>query len=254
MYAVALEDRHDQAFPTASPAIPTTALARRLQKMTHALIQSPDIMRGPFQSLAEKLQRDLVELYPDDEAGSPEPNRSLFFATPLPILPPGVYEVTAEVRTVEDQQPADTEADAEELNDNVSAPFTMPNFEETIVTAGTLTVPVADVDSAELKRLAVTAIVMKPAVNESFELESSSAAQVDISELISCSGQLEDVTKIGPDAKQSELYLDELRRAGKKWAMCAHLDHENVDVKIHAAKALAKLADPDTVALLAIAA
>ena len=58
---------------------------------------------------------------------------------------------------------------------------------------------------------------------------------------------------MGPDAKQSELYRDELRRNGKKWAMCAHLDHQNAGVKIHAARALAKLADPDTVAVLAIA-
>jgi hypothetical protein len=250
MYAAALEDRHDQAFPAASPAITTMALARRLRKMTHALIQSPDISHGPFQSHAEKLQRDLVELYPDEVAGSLEPNRSLFFATPLPTLPPGVYEATAEVRTVQDQQPADTD----ELNDKASSSFTIPNFEETIATAGTLTVPDADVDAAELKRSAVLAIVTKLVEDEAAGLQTSSPADVDISELISRSGQLEDVAKIGLDAKKSELYLDELRRAGKKWAMCAHLDHENVDVKIHAAKALAKLADPDTVAVLAVAA
>lgn len=253
MCAASQKNGVDRPFPVASPAITNGALAKRLYKMMRLLLSSPELNGGPFQMHAVKRQRDLVELFPDYVTNNAGPERSLFFTASLSTLPPGSYEVCAKIRPAFDQ-PVAASDDAVDLGDELSAPFAIPNFEESHTVTGRLTVPGSDIDAAELKRLAVNAIVMKPAVNESFELETSSAAQVDISDLISRSGQLEDVAKIGPDAKKSELYLDGLRRAGKKWAMCAHLDHEKVDVKIQAAKALAKLADPDTVAVLAIAA
>lgn len=256
MYVASLPVGSDLPLPTAAPAVVHDALARRLRKMTRVLLRWPVITTGPFAEHATALKAMLNHAFPDEVAVSQNPDRSLYFETPLPTLPPGTYEIAASVRVL--PHPASVKLNdllvpISTAPDPVGSPTT-PSLEESAAITGKLTVPGSDADAAELKRLAVLAIVTKPASNDAFELKTSSSTEVDISELISRSGQLEDVAKMDRDAKKSELYLDELRRAGKKWAMCAHLDHENVDVKIHAAKALAKLADPDTVAVLAIAA
>ncbi len=174
------------------------------------------------------MQRELSELFPADVAGGLKPNQSLYFTTPLPTLPPGDYEVTAEVRTAEDDRAADKEIDAPEFNDELNAQVTTPDIEGTLTVNGELTVPSTDVDPTALKRLAVLAIVTKPAENEDFQLQTSSPTEVDLSELISRSGQAGRRRQNGPPTRsKARLYLDELRRAGKKWAMCAHLDHQN---------------------------
>jgi hypothetical protein len=256
MYVASLPTGSDLPYPTAAPAVIHGALAARLRKMTRVLLRWPGITAGPFEEHATALEATLNEAFPDELAVSQKPNRSLYFETPLPTLPPGEYEISASVRVMLHPAPV-------ELNNPLVpipkipepvGPSTIPSLKETVPTTGNLTVPGGDLDAAELKRLAVLAIVLQPAENETFEHQTSSPAEVDLSELISRNGQLENIAKMGPDAKQSELYLDELRRAGKKWAMCAHLDHQNADVKVHAARTLAKLADPDTAAVLAIAA
>lgn len=111
-----------------------------------------------------------------------------------------------------------------------------------------------DQDAAELKRLAVLAIVTKPAGHEDAGRAMSSPLNIDISELITRAGQLQDVLDLPKEPEALRGFLDKQRQAGNKWVMCAALDIENPDSKIVAAKALTKLADPDTVSVLLIAA
>jgi hypothetical protein len=252
MYVASLPDDSDLPYPTASPPDMEFELVESLRMRIRALLKWPRISAGPFEEHAAALETMLNKEFPDSVGDGREQKQSLYFATPLLTLPPGDYIVTAEVKTVLDPETTSDEAVVRDYL--VGTPATVPKFEETFTMTGELTVPGGDLDAAEFKRLAVLAIVTKSATNDDFELQTSSPAEVDISELISRSGQLKDVAKMRADARESELYLDELRRAGKKWVMCAHLDHQNVDVKIHTARALAKLADPDTAAVLAIAA
>jgi serine/threonine protein kinase len=205
-----------------------------------------------FESSAETDQRELSTKAAD---GQP-PQRSLYFGTPLPMLPPGDYDVTAEVRVLlHPGEPDDLLTGATDPRaTKPDHPETTPRLEESSVIKGHFAVSAADVDAAELKRIAALAIVLKPAEHEAFDRPISSPLNVDLSELITRIEQLEDVQNLPGDLTHLPDYLEQLRRVGKKWAMCAALDIEQPQSKIIAARALGKLADPDTVSVLLIAA
>ena len=253
MYIGSLPEDSNLPHPTASPPDVNSELVGSLRKKIRGLLKWPGISAGPFKEHAAALKTLLDEEYPEADAVAEnvEPKQSLFFGTPLPTLPPGDYELTAEVRT----SPRPVARTVEEkLSDHLRRPSTLPGFETTTAITGRLTVPGADQDAAEFKRLAVLAIVTKPAENETFGHAVSSPLDIDISELITRSGQLQAVLNLPKDLEALRVFLDEQLRAGNKWAMCAALDIENPDSKIVAAKALRKLADPDTAAVLLIAA
>jgi len=249
MYVAALPKGFDLPHPTPAPVSAGSVLAGRLRKMTRVLLRWPGISTGKFKPQATILNSMLQQQFTDDVPYGRQPRR-LYFQTPLPTLPPGEYTITASVAVALGQDQPLTKPTAP----STGKPTATPSPEEATTVTGKLSVPVSDPDAAEFKRVAVLAVVMRPAENEALGRQLSSPLNIDLSELITRIGQLEDVNGFPGDPERLRHYLDDLSQAGKKWAMCAALDLENADSKIHAARALAKLADPDTVAVLLIAA
>ena len=251
MYIASLPENSELPYPTTSGLDISYELVGRLRRMTYSLLKSPRISAEPFKKQAATLATMLRDEFPSAAADIDSQKQSLFFATPLPTLPPGNYDIKASVRVM--LHPAFDEPE-DPLDPESVEHSTIPSPEETVALTGKLSVPVSDPDAAEFKRVAVLAVVLKPAENEAFGRQMSSSLNIDLAELITRMGQLEDVKGLPGDPERLRHYLDDLSQAGKKWAMCAALDLENADSKIHAARALAKLADPDTVAVLLIAA
>jgi hypothetical protein len=249
MYVAALPKSFDLPYPTPAPVSAGSVLAGRLRKMTRVLLRWPGISTGKFKPQATILSSILQQQFTDDVPYGRQPRR-LYFQTPLPTLPPGEYTITASVAVALEQDQPLTKPTAP----STGKPTATPSPEEATTVTGKMSVPISDADAAEFKRVAVLAVVLKPAENEAFGRQSSSPLNIDLSELTTRMGQLEDVNGFPGDPERLKHYLDDLSQTGKKWAMCAALDLENADSKIHAARALAKLADPDTVAVLLIAA
>jgi len=77
---------------------------------------------------------------------------------------------------------------------------------------------------------------------------------LDFGPILAKTGQDKDLSGFPRDGRRHEEEVKALADAGKAWAVAALLDHGNVDVKIDAARALVRLARPETVpALLAAA-
>ncbi len=101
--------------------------------------------------------------------------------------------------------------------------------------------------------LARKAIAMEPAEGL---MAGQNPTGLDFQAILKASGQDDDLARaeIAPDGRGAEDAIRALAEAEKIWALAALLDHEDVDAKIYAARALARLADPDAVpALLAAA-
>ena len=77
---------------------------------------------------------------------------------------------------------------------------------------------------------------------------------LDMSDVLRITGQAKDAAAFTKDHRFYERDVKKLAAAKKLWALCAILDHPNPDAKIHAARALAQLADPASVPILLAAA
>lgn len=209
-------------------------------------------VRVVFRQYATSAELDQSELSKE----ATDRRRSLYFGTPLPVLPPGAYEVTAEIQVLQHPGEADdpVSGTTDTSETKLDQPASTPTPRESITLKGRFTVSGADQDAAELKRLAVLAIVTKPVGHGDVGRAMSSPLNMNISELITRAGQLQDVLELPKEPEDLRGFLDNQRQAGNRWAMCAALEIENPDSKIVAAKALTKLADPDTVSVLLIAA
>ncbi|HUW17679.1 MAG TPA: hypothetical protein VMW16_00070 [Sedimentisphaerales bacterium] len=77
-----------------------------------------------------------------------------------------------------------------------------------------------------------------------------STTGLDLSQMLYVTGQTEDLRDFTEDHRLYQRDIEKLTRLKKTWALCALLDHPNVDAKILAARALAQLADPNTTPVL----
>jgi beta-lactamase regulating signal transducer with metallopeptidase domain len=75
-----------------------------------------------------------------------------------------------------------------------------------------------------------------------------------LSVLLKLSGQQKDIDAFTDDHRYFERDVKRLAKDKKTWALCALLDHENVDAKIYTARGLRQLADPGSVPVLLAAA
>jgi len=105
-----------------------------------------------------------------------------------------------------------------------------------------------DIDSLRAARQAIAseAVKMSPA-KAGFGQQ---ATGLDLSRLLELSGQREDYEAFTDDHRYFQRDVKSLVERRRTWALCAVLDHENVDAKIYAARGLLELADPASVPVL----
>jgi hypothetical protein len=106
------------------------------------------------------------------------------------------------------------------------------------------------------KKIFIKSINIKPADQLTHQKRSADQQPtgLDLSKLLKLSGQQKNFESFTKDHGYFQRDVDSLVKTKKTWALCALLDHENVDAKIYAARGLLKLADPlTTPAILAAA-
>jgi|GEM_PF-2200878 serine/threonine protein kinase len=167
------------------------------------------------------------------------PSQSLYFQVRLPSLPPGEYHVEASLRSL-----LPTKDPLE------------PDENPPVSVSGTFSVPGSDATARPLKLLAARAIMMHPVPDEATGLSivTQRPTGLDLAPLLASSGQKAAATSFPKDHVKFEGHCGQLAKDGNHWALCAALDHSNVDAKIYAARQLAAIADPNTVAVLLAAA
>lgn len=156
--------------------------------------------------------------------------RSVYFQVPLPDMPVGSYEVHVSLES----------AGADEIPAIVSGCFTVPPSHTT---------------GSQLTLLTTHAIVMEPSPEKSGLTSGTQTPHgLDLAAILRSTNQQALVESFPTDHAQFENACHALRQKGANWALCAVLEHANVDAKIHAARALAGMADADTVSVLLAAA
>jgi hypothetical protein len=188
---------------------------------------------GRYSPIAKMWEQDVLALLGDDVAAKliPTPKQSLYVQIRLPLLPPGDYQVDASIRS-----------------------SLRPNGKR-ISVAGNFAVAITDPMANQLKLLAVRSIMIRPSADsKSPSPQTQVSTGLDLKTLLEKTGQNVDVKNFPKDNSGFEEYCARLRLEGKLWALCATLDHPNVDAKIYAARELSKLRDPNSVPVLLAAA
>lgn len=199
---------------------------------TLKLLHEVEALEGEHSALAGRRIRHVRALLDEGkEAAQAEmTGQSIYFQVPLPPLPTGNYEVQVTPGTVttdDTQQPISGRFDVSDSN-----------------TTGT-----------ELRRLATQAIVL-PVSTDTLGLTSATQSPhgLDLTAILESTDQAEFAESFSSDNAHFEEACATLRTKGMKWALCGILNHPNVDAKVYATRALARMADADTVAVLLAAA
>ena len=167
------------------------------------------------------------------EADDVGPRKAIYVHANLPTLPPGKY--AAEVSLRDYRSLGDRFEPADKVRDTIACTFLIPSNDES---------------AAELKRLTEAAIAITAV--KPFSLPRSGSDQnptgLDYSRILRLTGQDKDRAAFSDDHLHFRRDIHRLARERRTWALCSLLDHESVDAKILAVRAMAELGDADAVA------
>jgi serine/threonine protein kinase len=232
MEAVTFEGEAGKLAKNASPPMTLGTNERnRLLRRALKLFRRVKSTSGKYADIAKMWEQDVVALLGDDVAAKliRPPSPSVYFQVRLPSLPPGDYTIEASIGQNSGDQSA--------------------------LVRGSFSVDTTNAIATQLKLLVIKALMIKPAsITEFPGPQTQTSMGLDLSQLLKLSGEDADAKAFPSDNSKFAGRCDLLRLEGKRWALSAMLDHKNVDAKILAARALGKLGDADTVAVLLAAA
>lgn len=207
---------------TPNTTVTVATATRKANRIQIVFLQNPPIPAIGAETIADTLR----------------PPGNLFFRWNLPLLPPGEYHVEALIIP-----------DPASLGKVEGPPPVLSSTTGMVIVSGSDFVP------GLLKQMASKAILIRSAKEPDLGRPQTQATTgFDLAELVAHSKQHAALKAFPQDHSKWEAACERFRAEGKQWALCELLNWDNVDRKIYAARALAKLASADTVSVLLAAA